>query len=65
MPIRTEHLLVFEVFSVDERENQVGFMEHGKRRPVVLDLSGATFIVGKRTLQASRGAADFVAFEEL
>lgn len=55
---------VGEVFSVDEKGDCVGFIERATRNPLRLNLAGAAFRLGAKSLEASRGEDNFVAFEE-
>ncbi len=54
-----------EVFAVDSDACLVSILVRGTRDFFTLDLSGATFNIGKRKLEAAReGTDDFLLFEE-
>lgn len=53
-----------DIFSVDEAEMKVGFVVSISHEPRVVELEGATFRVGKKSVEANRGE-DFLTFEPL
>lgn len=54
-----------QIFGLDENLSLVGIVLRGVREHFQLDLGGATFKVGNRTLEAERGEDEFVVFVEL
>lgn len=52
------------IFSVDEVNLQVGFIESGSKRGRAFDVSGARFLVGIKSAEASRGDEDLLTFQE-
>lgn len=54
-----------EIFSVDGKDLVIGFVVRSTHEHFAIDLSGATYLLGARALEARRGEDDFVAFEEL